>query len=65
MEGSAAVSIASVVQDAGTIFSFFMTNLTTLLAATPIIIIPVALTLIRASTRNAKSLLFFSRGRRS
>lgn len=64
MDASTAVTIGTVVKDAGDIFTFFMGNLSTLIGATPIILIPVALTLIRSSVKNAKSLLFYSKGRR-
>lgn len=62
--GETAVTIQTIITDAGSIFNFFMTNLSTLVAATPIILIPVALMLIRSSVKNAKSLLFYSKGRR-
>lgn len=64
MDSGSAVTIASVIQDATSVLTFFLSSLGSLLTATPIIVLPVALMLVRAATKNAKSLLFYSKGRR-
>lgn len=58
------MSIEELISNAGTISTFFINNLTTLVGAVPFILVPAALMLIRASIKNAKSLLFYGKGRR-
>lgn len=64
MDASTAVTISTVVTDATSIMKFFIDNLGTIITATPVVLIPAALMLIRASVKNTKSLLFYGKGRR-
>lgn len=59
------MGITDVIGMAGTIWTFFMEKMPTLVTAVPLILIPTALLIIRTVIKSTKSLLFYSKGRRS